>query len=65
MKKYRVSVLRFYAWGVEHGHTAYFDGLKAARAFVPVKLHYCRNAGGFVGYEYTPREIVEYFVTDC
>lgn len=50
MKNYRLSVLLFNKKGGKHLFTKYFEGLQATRNFVPVKLHYCRNASAFVGY---------------
>lgn len=61
MKNYRVSVLDFS--GIK-GRVISIDfkkGLKAARAAVPVKVHYNRNAGAFIGYNDRGRE---YWITE-
>lgn len=65
MKKYHVMVGQVDDWRGKHLRHIYLDGMKAVRAFVPAKLHYSRNAGGFVGYEHTARGIVEYLVREC
>lgn len=50
MKTYRVSVLDFTGAKGRVLSMKYVTGLSAARSAVPVKLHFCRNAGAFVGY---------------
>ena len=61
MKTYRISVLDFTRAKGRVLSMKYVKGLSAARSAVPVKLHYSRNAGGFVGYA----DGLEYWVFAC
>ena len=51
MNIYRVSKLSFTEKTGRVLYQKYFTGIKAARAAVPVKVHYSKNARGFVGYQ--------------
>ena len=51
MKTYRVSILDFNRKRPCVVSQKYITGLSAARAAVPVKMGYFRNAKAFVGYD--------------
>lgn len=61
MKTYRIVVLDFTRAKGRLLSMKYVKGLSAARSAVPVKLHFCRNAGAFVGYAGG----LEYWVIAC